>query len=416
MKETRVLEYKETITNTFLKTVSAYANYSGGVIVFGVKDDGSVIGISDPKKSCLDIENKINDSITPQPEYTLEVNDKDKTITLSIRNGINKPYLYRSKAYKRNDTATIEVDAFEMTRLILEGKSINYEELPSEVQNLSFNFLGEELRQQVAIETFNTDIMKTLNLYSMDRGYNNAAAILADHNTFPGINIAKFGESISVIHKRTTFANMSILEAYKHTVELYRDYYQYEEISEVYRKKVERIPETAFREAIANALIHRVWDLNSHIRISMFEDRIEVISPGGLPNGIREEEYLSGRISVLRNPIIGNVFYRLGIVEIFGTGITRITEVYKDSLKKPNFEVTANSIKVVLPVYNIEPRLSNEEMKIYELLSKTMPKSISEIMPYVAYGKTKVTKILRKMADEGIVKIEGIGRGTKYRL
>ena len=346
----------------------------------------------------------------------MEVNDKDKTITLSIRNGINKPYLYRSKAYKRNDTATIEVDPIELTRLILEGKNINYEELPSEVQNLSFNFLGEELRQQVAIETFNTDIMKTLNLYSMDRGYNNAAAILADHNTFPGIDIAKFGESISVIHKRTTLANMSILEAYKHTVELYRDYYQYEEISEVYRKKVERIPETAFREAIANALIHRVWDLNSHIRISMFEDRIEVISPGGLPNGIREEEYLSGRISVLRNPIIGNVFYRLGIVEIFGTGITRITEVYKDSLKKPNFEVTANSIKVVLPVYNIEPRLSNEEMKIYELLSKTMPKSIREIMPYVTYGKTKVTKILRKMADEGIVKIEGIGRGTKYRL
>lgn len=59
MKETRVLEYKETITNTFLKTVSAYANYSGGVIVFGVKDDGSVIGISDPKKSCLDIEKKL---------------------------------------------------------------------------------------------------------------------------------------------------------------------------------------------------------------------------------------------------------------------------------------------------------------------------------------------------------------------
>lgn len=416
MKEMKTLEYKETITNTFLKTVSAYANYNGGIIVFGIADDGNKKGLADPRNACLDIENRINDSITPQPEYTLEVNDMDKTVTLSIKSGIYKPYLYKSKAYRRNDTATIEVDSFELTRLILAGKNMNYEELPSDLQTLTFNFLGEALKQHIAIGNFNKDILKTLNLYSEERGYNNAAAILADQNSFPGIDIAKFGENISVIHKRAIFEHISVLEAYERAVEVYRDYYQYEEITEVYRKKVECIPEAAFREAIANALIHRAWDMNAQIRILMHEDRIEVISPGGLPSGIKEEEYLSGRISVLRNPIIGNVFYRLGIVEIFGTGILRISEEYKNSMKKPVFDVSENTIKVVLPVFETEMGLSEEERKIYAVLSKTRAKPMSEIMGSVPYGKSKVTKILKQMAEVGIVKIEGNGRGTKYRL
>lgn len=72
MRETRTMEFKETITNTFLKTVSAFSNYDGGVILFGVDDEGNSKGLSDVKQSCLDIENKINDSISPQPDYKLE--------------------------------------------------------------------------------------------------------------------------------------------------------------------------------------------------------------------------------------------------------------------------------------------------------------------------------------------------------
>ena len=71
MRETRILEFKETITNTFLKTVSAFSNYNGGTILFGVDDNGNVKGLPDVKQACLDIENKINDSISPQPNYTL---------------------------------------------------------------------------------------------------------------------------------------------------------------------------------------------------------------------------------------------------------------------------------------------------------------------------------------------------------
>ena len=91
---------------------------------------------------------------------------------------------------------------------------------------------------------------------------------------------------------------------------------------------MEKIPEAAFREAIANALIHRAWDVASQIRVSMFDDRIEIVSPGGLPSGITEEEYLSGKLSILRNRNLANVFYRLGFVEILGTGIIRIKQLY----------------------------------------------------------------------------------------
>ena len=263
MRETRTTEFKERITNTFLKTVSAFSNYDGGEIFFGIDDNGNITGLPDVKQACLDIENKINDSITPQPDYKLELQNNDKTIKLTVKSGLQKPYLYKSKAYKRNDTATIEVDMLELSRLILEGKNISFEELPCEDQELTFDILCQKLKESIQIDTFNQDTLKTLNLYNSTIGYNSAAGILADKNHFPGIDMVKFGENISVIHKRATFDNRSVLAVYEKALEVFKDYYQYEEIEGANRKKIERIPEAAFREAIANALIHRAWDVDS---------------------------------------------------------------------------------------------------------------------------------------------------------
>ena len=400
MRETRNLEFKETITSTFLKTVSAFSNYDGGTILFGIDDDGNVKGLSDLIKSCLDIENKINDTISPQPDYVLEPNEVNKTIKLIVKSGLQKPYLYKSKAYKRNDSATIEVDTLEFSRLVLEGKNISFEELPCKDQNLTFHFLEEQLEKSIQINSFTLDTLKTLNLYDNNNGYNNAAGLLADNNDFPGVDIIKFGENISVIQKRITFDHMSILEVYKKTLEVFRDYYRYEVIEGPERKNVEKIPEAAFREAIANALIHRVWDVNSHIRISMFDNHIDIVSPGGLPSGISEEEYLNGKISVLRNRNLANVFYRLGFVEIFGTGITRIKQLYESSFVKPRFEVSENAIQIVIPMYEESTNLTEDEKVVYKLLSKNMLKSMSEIAPYISFGKSKTTKLLKDMEQK----------------
>ena len=413
MRETRIIEFKETITNTFLKTVSAFSNYNGGEIYFGIDDNGNVKGIADVKQSCLDIENKINDSISPQPDYTLEIQN-DSTIKLAVKSGIHKPYLYKSKAYKRNDTATIEVDTLEFSRLILEGKNIRFEELPYNEQKLTFEVLHQKLKESIQIETFNKDTLKILNLYDNNNGYNNAAGLLADRNHFPGIDIVKFGQNISVIQKRATIENISILEVYDKAIDMFRDYYQYEIIEGAERKNVEKIPEAAFREAIANALIHRAWDIESQIRVLMFDDRLEVISPGGLPSGITEDEYLSGKISVLRNRNLANVFYRLGFVEIFGTGITRIKQLYESALRKPDFEVSENTIRIMLPVFEENINLTEDEKQVYALLSTTMLKPISEIAPYTPFGKSKTTQLLKEMSQKGVVEVKAKGRGTKY--
>lgn len=416
MRETRILEFKETITNTFLKTVSAFSNYDGGEILFGVDDDGNIKGLSDVKQACLDIENKINDSISPQPNYTLEIQNNDQTIKLSVKSGLQKPYLYKSKAYKRNDTSTIEVDTLEFSRLVLEGKNIRFEELPCKDQELSFEILQSNLKEKIQIETFNKDTLKILNLYDDVNGFNNAAGLLADKNHFPGIDIVKFGENISIIQKRITFENTSVLDIYEKALSVFRDYYQYEVIQGADRKMVEKVPEAAFREAIANALIHRVWDVDSQIRVSMYDDRIEVVSPDGLPSGITEDEYLSGKLSVLRNRNLANVFYRLGFVEIFGTGITRIKQVYSEASVKPSFEVSENAIQIVLPMYEESTNLTEDEKVVYKLLSKNMLKSMSEIAPYISFGKSKTTKLLKDMEQKGVIAIEGKGKGTKYRI
>lgn len=96
------------------------------------------MGIKNAKEACLDIENWINDSISPVPSYELTIDEKSQVITLTVREGRFKPYLYKAKAYKKNDTATIEVDRVELNRLILEGENRSYEELPSTKQDLKF--------------------------------------------------------------------------------------------------------------------------------------------------------------------------------------------------------------------------------------------------------------------------------------
>ena len=281
--------YKENMdSNTFMKTISAYANYGNGVIIFGITDDGRVKGVSNPEKAALNLENKINDSMNPVPEYSIEIRG-DSTVVLTVYEGNYKPYLYRGKAYKRNDSATIEVSRMEYGRLVLEGQDKSFEEIPAAGQQLEFSQLERELVRVTGISGLSTDILKTLELYSDKAGFNNAAALLADENTFMGIDMIRFGAGIDEIMDRETFEKMSIIRQLGESIRIFKKYYQYEKIDGAERRTIEKVPEKAFREAIANALVHRLWDVNASIRVSMFEDRIEISSPGGLPAGKSEE-------------------------------------------------------------------------------------------------------------------------------
>lgn len=414
MKESKELELKSTITNTFLKTVSAFSNYNTGKIIFGVDDNGKIIGLENIEELCLDLENKINDNINPKPDFRFIKDTKKNIIILIVEEGFNKPYLYKGKAYKRNDTSTVEVDRIEFNRLTLLGLNQYYEELKARKQNLKFEVLTKELEEKLSLKNFSKDVLKTLNLYDDKIGYNNAAELFADSNTFSGIDIAKFGKNIDEILDRNLFVNISIISQFQKTLEVFNRYYKYEQILGSERIEKELIPEKAFRETIANALIHRTWDVNSNIRISMYENKIEVSSPGGLPSGISEKEYLNGQISQLRNPILANIFFRLKYIEMFGTGIRRINESYKDYAIKPAFEIFENSIKITLPIITTKLFLTTDEKIVMDILEKGAILSSGEILQMTEFKKDKLNRLLKKLIQKNYIDVIGNGRGTKY--
>lgn len=415
MRETRNLEFKERISDSFLKTVVAFANYDGGEVLFGVDDNGKSVGLTNLKSDAIAIENKINDSITPQIDFKIEVDCKKKIIKLTISPGIEKPYFYKSKSYKRNDSSTVEIDSLELKRLIVEGQNKSYDSLSSKKESYSFVYLEKKFKSIVGIEKINSDILKTLELVDKNNFLTNAGSLFADSNEDNLIDIVIFGESQNTILSRFQLKGISILEAFDISIDKYREYYQFENIKGSYREKVDLIPEKAFREAIANGLVHRDWMANSYIQVSMEKGFITIVSPGGLPTGISEEEYLNGQISVMRNPIIGNIFFRLNIIESFGTGIKRIKEAYKDSRKNPSFKIFDNSIEVRLPVISGVEDLNNDEQMVYKALeNKSLASSV--IANDTGFGKNKVLNLLNDLMDKGYVIKSGKGRGTKYSL
>lgn len=416
MKENRFTEFKEGLSSGFLKTVSAFANFGTGKILFGIKDDGSIKGIQNPDKMCLDIENKINDSIQPKPDFSFSINRSTGVITLEVKDGAFKPYLYKGKAYRRSDTATVEVDQIELKRLILMGDNLSFEELPSPAQDLTFESFFRIIQQTLKLESLSTDVLKTLGFYTKKGEFNHAAALFADKNNFSGIDMVRFGASISEILDRDILTNKSILEEYNQAIFFFEKYYQYEKIEGMERNLIERIPIEAFRETLANAIVHRVWDIPAHIRIAMYPDRIEIYSPGGLPSGISKEEYLKGYISRLRNPIIANVFFRLHLIEMFGTGIKRIMDCYEEYDVKPIFDISENNICVTLPVVDRKREVNSDEMIILEILSKGIRLSSSELVLKSGFGKNKVVRLIGSLLEKNYVQKEGSGRGIKYHV
>lgn len=414
-RETRNLEFKLELSKSYLKTVSAFANYGDGEIYFGVDDNGNQVGLDNPKKVAHNIENQINDNIKPSPNFLIEINEKSKVVHLFVYQGLNKPYFYNGKAYKRSDSSTIEVDRFELNRLILEGNNEDFEALPSKNKDLQFNYLENKLIEKLNIVELNIDILKTLSLYSDKSGYNIAAELLSDNNSFMGIEYTQFGSDINTVVNHDSFSGLSMIEQFDRIINVFQQLYSYEIINDTQRNRVELIPSLAFREIVANAIVHRVLDIKTSIKVSFFPDFVEVSSPGGLPSGISKEEYLRGQISILRNPIFGNVFFRLGYIEKFGTGIRRIMKSYENSIKKPYFTFSDNSIVVRLPELSMEiGGLSKDESILLNVMTNNKLYKRKEIEDESGFNKDKVVRLLNKLIDAGLITRHGLGPKSKY--
>lgn len=413
MRETATLEFKQQLSKSYLKTVSAYANYGTGKIIFGIADDGTPVGLADPQDTCLRIEHAINDSIDPVPRFELAIEGDTRTVTLTVHEGPDKPYLSSGRAYRRTDTSTVEVSRLEYGRLVLTGEHVSFDALVAKEQDLAFGHLEKELASKLGLKPLDQNSLISLELMTPSGEYCNAAALLADSNHFPGIDIARFGESINIINARHTFEHMSVLEQMQRTLEVFDTYYAYEEIVGFERIAKTLVPREAFREAIANALVHRCWDVRANIKVGMFADRIEITSPGGLPAGITEELYLAGGPSVARNPILANVFFRLGHIERFGTGIPRILDEYAHETVSPSFALRDSSITVMLPVTVLE-NVTLDEEAVLAVLAKGSALTRSQISEKTQLSKSKAIRTLNALVEKGLVTKVGEGRSVRY--
>jgi ATP-dependent DNA helicase RecG len=275
--------------------------------------------------------------------------------------------------------------------------------------------LEKKLIEKLNIEELNIDILKTLSLYSDKSGYNIAAELLSDNNSFMGIEYIQVGSDINTVVNHDSFSGLSMIEQFDRIINVFQQLYSYEIIDDTQRNRVELIPSLAFREIVANAIIYRVLDIKTSIKISFFPDFVEISSPGGLPSGMSKEEYLRGQILILRNPIFENVFFRLGYIEKFGTGIRRIMKSYENSIRKPYFTFSDNSIVVRLSGLLMDiGGLSKDESILLNIMTNNRMYKRKEIEDESGFNKDKVVRLLNKLIDAGLIIRHGLGPESNY--
>lgn len=414
--ESSCLEYKEnTRSKTYLKTVSAFANYQNGTIRFGIKDDKTILGIPDPEQAALNIENQINDNIRPQPKYSVSFDPETGVISVDVKKGPYTPYRYDGKAYRRNGTSTIEVDGYELDKLILDVRNFEFCDLPAKNQNLTFDAFSAVWKKNFSLD-ISKDLLATLGSYGEEEGYTVTAELLSDQNSFPGISVVKFGQSINQIEVRNLFENESILSVSQKALDLILSLLSYEEITGILRVMKSKVPEVAVRETLINAIIHRDWNIPSPVQVEIHSDRLTILSPGGLPKSMTEKEYLCSNRSVPRNTQLTIVFLRLSLIERLGTGLRRVKDAYASDQVKPVFTIYPNSVCVELPFTNLSLSAGSDRKQILEILKQSGPCRRKEIQNRTGFSQTKTISLLKSLIEERCIEKIGSGPSTAYQL
>ena len=190
----------------------------------------------------------------------------------------------------------------------------------------------------------------------------------------------------------------------------------------LYRHDARDYPEEALREALLNSLVHRDYSFSASTLISVYDDRIEFVSVGGLPSGIALEDILLG-LSVCRNPKLAAVFYRLNLIEAYGTGMPKILKAYAGSGVKPKIEVSSNAFKITLPNRNSATRdltavsdtTKSKEEQILAWIEANGHLVRSDVDALLHVSQATANRILKRMVADGLLRQEGRGRGTRYK-
>ena len=437
MIETKTIEFKREYMDDIKYAVVAFANTDGGKIYVGVNDDGSIHGVENTDATMLRITNMIRDSIRPDvtmfTECAIETIEEKPVVVLTVQRGTARPYYLAGKGirpegvYVRQSASSVPASETAILNMIKETSGDRYEDARSINQQLTFEKaesyfakhdlpLGEQQK-------------RTLNIIGSDGTYTNLGMLLSDQCVHT-IKLAVFdGSKKSVFRDRKELSGSLLTQledAYSYIDQFNRTRAEFEGLNRIDKRDY---PSEALREALLNAITHRDYSFSGSTLISIFDDRIEFVTIGGLVRGLTFDDIMLG-ISALRNQNLANVFYRLKLIEAYGTGILKINESYADCTVKPQFEVTDNAFKITLPninyagerkdVTSTSPLKVTDKTNRQEILLRLAEKQgyivRKDVEAELKVSQATAILILRDMVEKGLLVKEGSGKQQKYRI
>ncbi len=443
-RESETIELKEAVVDDIKKEIIAFANCDGGKLYIGVRDDGTVIGLNNPDEVSLQISNMVRDSIKPDMtmflHYQTIEEDGKEIVAVDIQRGTDRPYYLAKKGmrpegvYVRQGYSSVPATDTAIRRMIKETDGDRFEAMRCLNQELTF----EAAKREFALREvdFGPQQMRTLKLIDQDNLYSNLGLLLSDQ-CIHTIKVAVFQGTDQTIFKDRREFTGSLMRQMN---EVY-DFIDFRNqtratIEKLLRIDVRDYPEIAVREALLNLLVHRDYSFSASALISIYADRIEFVSIGGLMPGIDLEDIMVG-ISVCRNQDLANVFYRLHLIEAYGTGMGKIMKAYEGMKEKPTIETTKNAFKIILPNINAKyetgnasvPRaesisssaagaaknLSDEE-KVLEYARSHGAVTRNDVIELLGVSTSTASRVIRKMVKNNLLKQNGKARSTNYTI
>lgn len=436
MMEGKTTEFKREYVEDIKYTAVAFANTDGGKIYIGINDDGSVQGVGDTDAVMLRVTNMIRDTIRPDvtmfTECGVETIDGRSVVVLTVQRGTARPYYLAGKGirpegvYLRQGASSVPASETAILNMIKETSGDCYEDARCLNQQLTFRKAEDYFARHEL--PFGESQKRPLGIIGEDGMYTNLGLLLSDECVHT-IKLAVFEGS-----KKTTFRDRrelggSLLEqledAYAYIDQFNRTRAEFAGLDRIDKRDY---PPEAVREALLNAITHRDYSFSGSTLISIFDDRIEFVTIGGLVRGLTFDDIMLG-VSALRNKKLANVFYRLRLIEAYGTGILRINECYADSEVKPLFEVTDNAFKITLPNRNftgerkettsaVSARTKDKAQRqdiILRLAKKQGAVTRKDVETALQVSQSSAILILREMVDMGLLVKHGSGKQLKYR-
>jgi len=434
-QESETIELKEIVVDDIKKEIVAFANCQGGTLYIGVRKDGTVAGVEDPDSTALQISNMVRDAIKPDLtmflHYETLEEDGKKIVAVDVQQGTERPYYIAKKGlrpegvYIRQGYSSAPATNTAIRRMIKETDGDRFEEMRSLEQELSFEATAKEFECRNI--DFGPQQMQTLKLLNNAGIYTNLGLLLSDQCVHT-IKVAVFQDADQSIFKDRREFMGSLLQQLNEVYDFIDFHNQtHATFDRLLRIDTRDYPEVAVREALLNLLVHRDYSFRASALISIYADRIEFVSIGGLLPGIDLEDVMVG-LSVCRNQNLANVFYRLRLIEAYGTGIRKIMKAYEKMDKKPVIETTSNAFKITLPNVNMQHEakssvkmktmtsLGEDESTVLEFVRGNVSVTRADVEEQLGVSASTASRLLRCMVGKKVLEQKGKGRSVKYTL